>query len=109
MATKKVTKKTAAVASPQKGKRHNGSMSDQIDKLELGQSVAVAQRFPFEEMIDPEFEIKDSLNKLRSAQAAYVARITDDLDTRKFKVESGTYLSDDKTAVIVSVVTTRVT
>lgn len=109
MATKKEVKVDGRKNPASKGKRHDGSMSDQIDKLKIGQSVAVAQRFLMGEMLDPEFEIKDALHKHRSNLAAYVVRVkADELDTRNFRVEGGTYLTDDKTAIIVSVTCTRV-
>lgn len=99
---KKAAKKTTRRNRP----RVAGSMADQIDSLEPGQSVAVASRFDI-------FEtghgggLNDQLTKMRSGQAAYVARITDELDVREFKVESGTFVTDDKTAVIGTVVITR--
>lgn len=88
-----------------KGHRVAGSMADQIDRLEVNRSVAVAERFAVAKT--DAGHVLDALKRLRSGQGAYVARITDDLDTRTFKVESGTYLTDDKTGIIVSVVVTR--
>jgi hypothetical protein len=83
-----------------------GSMADQINTLEPGNSVAVAERIPLDHT-QARGLVVDSLTRMRSAQAAYVSRITEDLDLREFKVESGTFLTDDKSAVIATVVVTR--
>lgn len=100
-------KKTAAKkVSANKGKRISGSMSDQIDNLAVGQCVAVAERHDIDGQ-NGSTVVTESLKKLRSGMSAYVTRITDDLDTREFKTESGTYLTDDKTGIIASVTVTR--
>lgn len=97
-ATKKITTRARS--------RVPGSMADQINTLESGKSVAVAERIPLDDS-GAKSTIMDSLSRMRSAQAAYVSRITEDLDLREFKVESGTFLTDDKSAVIATVVVTR--
>jgi hypothetical protein len=106
MATTKkaATKKT----NSNKGTRVSGSLADQIDRLPLGSSVAQAERIRLDKIDDISDLITDSLKKLRSGMAAYVARVVDgDLDTREYKTESGTYVTDDKTAVVVTVTVTR--
>lgn len=100
---KKAAKKTARKPTP----RVPGSMADQINSLPVGGSVAVAQRFDITEG-GHEGGLPDALARMRGGQAAYVARIKDELDVREFKVESGTFVTDDKSAVMGVVVVTRV-
>lgn len=101
-------KKAAKKANSNKGTRVAGSMADQIDRLEVGKTIAVAERLEIGAAGTDEEGIKTALHKLRSGMAAYVVRVVDgDLDTREFKTESGTYLTDDKTAIVVSCTTTR--
>jgi hypothetical protein len=97
-----------AKAAPRQHQRQPGSMADQIDRLAIGQSVAVAERFQVGKASTTATHILDALKKMRSGQAAYVARITDDLDTREFAVESGTFITEDKTAMVAVVTVTRV-
>lgn len=104
MTTALATTKTPHHSS-NKGHRVAGSMADQIDRLDVGHSVAIAERAAVN--ATDAAHVLDALRRMRSGQGAYVARITDELDTRTFKVESGTYLTDDKTGIIVSVVVTR--
>lgn len=95
-------KKPAAVQ-----RRQPGSMADRINSLEVGQSVSVAERIPFEGTYSGG-DVREALNKMRSGMGAYVGRITEDLDARVFKIESGCFLTDDKMAVIAAVAVTRV-
>jgi hypothetical protein len=102
MAKKAAAKKTAPPRN-----RIAGSMADQIDRLEVNRSVSVATRFAVNVAMDPA-AILDELKGLRSGLAAYVARVTDDLDTREYKVEGGTFLTDDKSAFICTAAVTRI-
>ena len=104
MATAVAAKKKAV--SPLKGTRVTGSAADQIDRLEVGASFATAERHEIDGMNGASV-LMESLKKLRNGLGSYVVRITDELDSREFKVESGTYLTDDKTGVMVSAVVTR--
>jgi hypothetical protein len=101
MAKKAAAKKTAPPRN-----RIAGSMADQIDRLEVDRSVAVAGRFDVEHA--DAGGILTELKTLRSGLAAYVARVTDDLDTREYKVEGGTFLTDDKSAILCCAVVTRI-
>jgi hypothetical protein len=103
MAKKKAAKKTTARKPVP---RTPGSMADQINSLEPGRSVAVAERFDIME-IGHGGGMSDAMNRMRSGQAAYVARVRDELDAREFKVESGTFITDDKTGAMAVVVITR--
>ena len=103
MAKKAATKKAPAAAP----RRQPGSMADRINTLEVGQSVSVAERIPFQPPYGGN-DVREALNKMRSAMGAYVARITEELDARVFKIESGNFLTDDKMAAIAAVVVTRV-
>lgn len=104
MATKKATKKTP---NRRKGRRVPGSMADQINNLEVGQSVSVAERFQVGHHSGGSGDILEAAKRVRSGLAAYVARITDELDAREFKVEGGTFLTDDKSGIIVVAAVTR--
>ncbi|MDQ3038884.1 MAG: hypothetical protein M3R16_03650 [Pseudomonadota bacterium] len=87
--------------------RTPGSMAERIDSLDVGQSVADAQRFPIN-TLETFNEIADAMKKMRATSGAYVARITDELDSRQFRVESGSFLTNDVTAIHCAVVITRV-
>lgn len=105
-----MTKKAAAKkpAATLQRRRVPGSMADQIDQLEVGQSVAVAERVGVGNAKWCNSDtILDTCKRLRSGLAAYVGRITQELDARMFKVESGTFISDDKTGILVTAVVTR--
>lgn len=90
--------------------RATGSMAEQIDRLAAGESVSMSKRF---EIGSPEHdgeEIKAELNSMRGTLGSYVSRVMQDgdgLDMREYRTESGAFLTDDKTGVIVSVVLTR--
>jgi hypothetical protein len=101
-------KKTAAKKTPAKRPRSRvaGSMADQINNLEPGQCVAIATRFDIEGG-GHGGGLPTELSRMRSSQAAYVARITDELDAREFRVESGTFVTNDNTGVMACVVITR--
>ena len=100
MAAKKDSTKNRA---PQ---RVAGSVADQINNLAVNQSIATAERFEIE-AVDAG-GLLESLKKQRSGLAAYVARITEELDSREFKVEGGCYVTDDKSAIIATVTVTRI-
>ena len=102
MAKKKVAKKT----NVRNSRRVPGSMSDRINTLEVGQSVAVSERIPYQSPYGGG-GVCETLTKLRSSMGAYVARITEELDAREFVIESGAYLTDSKEAVIACVNVTR--
>jgi hypothetical protein len=102
MAKKKTAKKSTTRAS----RRVPGSMSDRINTLEVGQGVAVSERIPFATPYGGG-DVREALTKMRSAMGAYVARITEELDARSFVIESGSYLTDSKEAVIACVSVTR--
>lgn len=103
------TKKTAAKkATKRVSRRVPGSMADQINNLEVGQSVSTAERFMVGHHSAGSDDILEACKRNRSNLATYVARITDELDARQFKIESGTFLSDDKTGINVVAVVTRV-
>lgn len=104
MAAKKDTKTKAAPVL--RHVRQPGSMSEQIDTLEVGRSIAVAERHALNGMTDCT-DIQESLKRQRSNMASYVARITREKDDRSFRVESGCYMTDDKVAIIACVTITR--
>jgi hypothetical protein len=99
---KKPTKKTAHKPV----RRIPGSMADQINSLEVGGSIATSERFPIDDGVDAG-GLLESLKKMRNTLAAYVARITEELDARVFKVESGSFLTEDKTAILVVATVSR--
>ena len=105
MATKKKATKTAKKRT---SRRVPGSMADQINSLEVGQAVSTAERFPVGHHSAGSADILEACKRNRSNLATYVARITDELDAREFKIESGTFLSDDKSGINVVAVVTRV-
>lgn len=109
MVTNKTTKRKtanrtrASYAKP----RVAGSLADQINNMAVGDCLAVAaKRYPLIHGIGP-VELVEDLKAMRNTLGVTVVRITDELDAREFKTESGSYLTDDKTALIASVVVTR--
>lgn len=103
MPAKKATPKKTTVRARA---RAPGSLADQINNLEEGQSVSQAERFEIDGV--DAGGLLESLKKMRSNLGAYVARITDEIDMREFRVEGGEFVTNDKTAIIVTVVVTRV-
>jgi hypothetical protein len=101
------TKATQKAPVHNHGKKVQGSMSDQIDRLDINESVAVAKRLALDGMTDSD-DVLGHLSRLRTNQASYIQRVKDDIDTRQFKIEGGTFITDDKSALIVSVVITRI-
>lgn len=100
--TKKAKKNpTAARAS----RRVTGSMADQIDQMDVGQSVAIAERFEFAEAESTALLAR--LQHMRATMGSYVSRATDDLDSREFKIAGGSYVPNDKSAVILVTTVTR--
>jgi hypothetical protein len=101
-------KKPAKKTSTKPARRVPGSMADQINNLEVGGSVATSERFDLEQ---PDLlsaaDLLNSLKKMRNTLAAYVARITEELDARVFKVESGSFITEDKTAILVIATVSR--
>ena len=99
-------KKAPAKKASRPRARVAGSLADQINSLETNGSISVAERFAIDG-IDAG-GLLESLKKMRANLGAYVARITDEFDLRQFKVESGEFITNDKTAIITTVVVTRV-
>lgn len=90
--------------------RATGSMAEQIDRLAPGESVSTSKRFTIGEASTTADEIKAEINSMRGSLGSYVSRVTQDgdgLDMREYRTESGTYLTDDKSAVIATVALTR--
>jgi hypothetical protein len=99
-------KKPAKKSSHAPSRRVPGSMADQINNLEAGQSIATSQRFEIE-TVDAG-GLLESLKTMRNTLAAYVARIREELDSRVFKVESGSFITEDKTAILVVATVSRI-
>ena len=105
-------KQTTEEASARRRRgRPAGSMTDQVDRLQIGESVSLGQRFELggPEGADPE-EIKHALVVMRAKLHTYANRAIseDDLDIRRYRTESGTFLTDDKSAIVAVAVLTRV-
>lgn len=102
------TKKAAAAAKPPTPRRRPGSLAEQIDHLEAGQSIALSERLVISDESTNDEAIKGAGQRVRSALTSYVSRVVDpDLDDREFVVESGSFLTDSKTAIIVNATVTR--
>jgi hypothetical protein len=113
MATKKAAKKTTtAVKVRQKLRgRPTGSMAEQIDKLEIGQSVSMSIRHALDDGLqpfDPE-AFKTDLSNMQAQFGAYRSRVVDAdmMDEREFLSERYTAINDAKTAIVATVVFTR--
>lgn len=108
MATKKSTAKKAATSVPTR-RRVTGSITDQIDRLEVGESVSRSRRIPLDGSDEDTGEtIKAALTALRSHASADMSRaIDDEFDTREFVTESGAYLVDSKSAIVATATITR--
>lgn len=111
MPSKTPAKKTKAV-QPRRG-RVTGSTTEQIDRLQPGESISVCQRYDlgaeYEEGIDT--AIKTNAVTMRSTLGSYVQRVMadgDGLDMREYRTESGTFVTDDKTAIMLVVALTRI-
>lgn len=108
--SKKQTTEEASVRHHRRG-RPAGSMSEQVDRLQIGESVSLCQRFEIggPEGAGPE-EIKQGLVAMRAKLHTYASRVVseDDLDVREYHTESGTFLTNDKSAVVAVAVLTRV-
>lgn len=91
--------------------RITGSMTEQIDRMQIGESLSLCQRFEIggPEGAGPE-EIKQGLVLMRARLHTYASRVVseDDLDVRRYRTESGTFLTDDKSAVVAVAMLTRV-
>ena len=99
---------TAAPEVRPPSRRVVGSMAERIDNLEPDQSLSTSERFCVETGMKTELVIT-SLKKQRSLLAAYLHRVNDGgLDTREFKVESGTFVTDDKSALHCVATVTRI-
>ena len=98
-------------ASQSRRGRPAGSLAEQIDRLQPGDSVSQSKRIPLDDgPHDTAEAIKQATSAMRGVLGAYVSRIMaegDGLDMREYRTESGNFVTDDKTAIIVSVVLTR--
>lgn len=110
-AKKTTSKKTVVAVRVRRGRpkgRTAGSMTDQIDTLEPGRTLSLTKRFELGEC--DRDTINAELATLRGTLGSLRTRVNEDsdgLDMRSFKMESGVYLSDDKTAILVTVALTR--
>jgi hypothetical protein len=102
------TTKNDAKATPpaNKGQRANGSISDRIERLKVGESMSEAHRLALDGLTDGA-DLVEQLHRVRTNQASYVGRVKSANPAREFKTESGTFVSDGKDALLVCVVTTR--
>lgn len=110
-AAKKARKTVVAVRVRRPRGRVAGSMTEQVNTLEIGQSVSLARRFDISDRGTDEESIKAELESMRGTLGSIRNRVHDDddgLDMRTFKTESGVFVSDDKTAIIAAVVLTRI-
>lgn len=92
--------------------RAAGSMAEQIDNLELNQTISLSTRFEVGSHTAGGDDIKAALNSMRGTFGSYISRINSDndgLDMREYRSESGCFLTDDKCAIIATVAVTRVT
>ena len=95
---KKTPTKTAVETVTRR--RVQGSMPDQIDGLQAGESVAFSERVTLSSMAGDPLKISTTLSRLRNVAHSTTARIVDELDARVFAIESATALNDSKDAVI---------
>lgn len=105
-----MSKTVVATKTIKRRGRAAGSMAEQIDRLEAGESVSLSKRFEIANHAHGAEEIKTELNSMRGTLGSYVSRVMQDgdgLDMREYRTESGCFITDDKTAVIASVVLTR--
>lgn len=104
-------KQVVATKTIKRRGRATGSMADQIDRLGPGESVSLSKRFAINNGVNglAADEIKDEINSMRGTLGSYVSRVMqdDDLDLREYRTESGSFLTDDKTGIMVCVVLTR--
>lgn len=92
--------------------RAAGSMAEQIDNLEPGQTISLSTRFAVGSHTAGGDDIKAALNSMRGSLGTYLSRVqadNDGLDMREYRSESGCFLTDDKTAIIATVALTRLT
>lgn len=87
--------------------RVTGSLADQINGLNVGDSVSVSRRFPLDGLLDRD-AILPVMNTTRTLMCANAERAMDEVDARDFKVESGLFITDDKSAIMGTVVVTRI-
>lgn len=87
-----------------------GSLTDQLDQLQKGQSISFSKRFAVGEPVEFSGDIKEALTQMRATAGGYVHRLKgrDDLDMREYAVESGAFVTDDKTAILATVAISRV-
>ena len=96
--TKKAAKKAAAKTPIRQ--RREGSIPDQLNALQVGQSIGFTRRLALGEIAAGFESVNDTLKQLRNTAHTSVVRITDELDARTFAVESFTALNDSKDAVL---------
>lgn len=90
--------------------RATGSMAEQIDRLGVNESVSLSKRFDIGNHAHAGEDIKTEINSMRGTLGSYVSRVMQDgdgLDMREYRTESGAFITDDKTGIVVSVVLTR--
>ena len=111
MPSKTPAKKKATTPAPRRG-RVAGSITEQIDRLEIGQCISQCHRFDLFD--DYEFgidaAIKTTAVAMRSTLQSYVQRVMadgDGLDMREYRTESGNFVTDDKTAIMLVVALSR--
>ena len=90
--------------------KNEGSAADVLGKLEVGQTLAMSDvlEFGFDLEINIDETIKDTANALRSTASGMISRfMANDLDDKQFRTVSGKFLTDDCSAIVVSVVILR--
>lgn len=103
-------KTVVAVKTIARRGRTIGSMAEQIERLEPGESVSSSKRFDVANHAHGSDVIKAEINSLRGSLGSYVSRVMQDddgLGLKEYRTESGVFITDDKTGIIVSVVLTR--
>lgn len=91
--------------------RPAGSMAEQIDNLEIGQSLSSSVRYPLDDPKKPynPQQVKADLAAMQSTLGAYRARVVDDdFDIREFITERVTAITDSKDAIVATVVISRI-
>jgi hypothetical protein len=111
MHSKTPGKKTVKTANQPRRGRVTGSTTEQIDRLQPGESISVTQRFEVGNPAHGGDDIKAAAVTMRSTLGSYVQRVMadgDGLDMREYRTESGTFVTDDKTGIMLVVVLTRI-
>lgn len=105
------TKKTVVATKTIKRRgRAAGSMAEQIDRMQPGESTSLSKRFDIANQAHGGEEIKEAINSMRGTLGSYVSRVMQDgdgLDMREYRSESGVFVTDDKTGIMVTVALTR--